>query len=586
MRTTGQCVHSRMPPEFVLPDFVMLYLNKGGKYIMDTHRCCLAEVMRGTNQMERKMHIAKYFESKHMNLQKPSRRCYVGSGSSWRPPQDEAIARYSRLLRRSITDAFTAKPIRRNYSWLDCKARQWLKQHLDDIVVVDCDKGLGDVIIPRAWVNNELQRLLADGFQKLQPEAYKARSFEARCTLEMLARQAESTGTLSARQTHFMLQHVFSAAEGSFRLRVKLHKQPIAGRPIANLSHSWVTPACMFLCDMLMPIQDGLKRVVSSSYEFLEKMPQTVPSSFEIATIDIKNLYPSIDTDHLLEVLCSDVIAFYGNCNKARFIVGVLQVVLRNQFILHRGEAYQAFGIATGIPPGVFLANIYVSHVDALVLEKHSAQIAFYARLVDDSVVCSSDIESIQRTQNSWRPELIWEVASRGGRQHKAEMPVAFLDVQLSHCNGVMHWEAYRKPLNNYLYVPKASCHPKSVSASIIRGETFRMWRINKSKSDLLKHLTFFVEKLSRRGYSMTDTWKTIQSTLKNLQTGSKPRSKKRQFFTVLKYSSSVPVRTLKQCFDKQADSLRKIFSSYTQVNLAFSVQKNLFRLHYRDNWK
>ena len=268
MRTTGQCVHSRMPPEFVLPDFVMLYLNKGGKYIMDTHRCCLAEVMRGTNQMERKMHIAKYFESKPMNLQRPSRRCYVGSGSSWRPPQDEAIARYSRLLRRSITDAFTAKPIRRNYSWLDCKARQWLKQHLDDIVVVDCDKGLGDVIIPRAWVNNELQRLLADGFQKLQPEAFKARSFEARCTLELLARQAESTGTLCARQTHFMLQHVFSAAEGSFRLRVKLHKQPIAGRPIANLSHSWVTPACMFLCDVLMPMQEGLKRVVSSSYEF------------------------------------------------------------------------------------------------------------------------------------------------------------------------------------------------------------------------------------------------------------------------------------------------------------------------------
>ena len=103
-----------------------------------------------------------------------------------------------------------------------------------------------------------------------------------------------------------------------------------------------------------MPMQEGLKRVVSSSYEFLEKMPQTVPSGFEIATIDIKNLYPSIDTDHLLEVLCSDVIASYGNCNKARFIVGVLQVVLRNQFILHRGEAYQAFGIATGIPPGVF----------------------------------------------------------------------------------------------------------------------------------------------------------------------------------------------------------------------------------------
>ena len=76
-----------------------------------------------------------------------------------------------------------------------------------------------------------------------------------------------------------------------------------------------------------------------------------------------------------------------------------MQVVLRNQFIVPRGEAYQAFGIATGIPPGVFVANIYVSHVDTLVMENHASQIAFYARLVDDSVVCVSDIDSIQRTQ-------------------------------------------------------------------------------------------------------------------------------------------------------------------------------------------
>ena len=95
------------------------------------------------------------------------------------------------------------------------------------------------------------------------------------------------------------------------------------------------------------------------------------------------------------------------------------------------------------------------------------------------------------------------------------------------------------------------------------------------------------LQRWDRKTYSnYIDIWKTIQGTLKNLQTGSKPRTKKRQFFTVLKYSSSVPVRTLKQCFDKHADSLRKIFSSYTQVNLAFSVQKNLSRLHYRDNWK
>ena len=583
MRTVGQSVHSRMPPEFVLPDFV-LYLNKGSKYILDRHQCSIAEVMRSLDKMEVKMHTAKFFESKPSLAQQQVTKQHIRS--EWKPPPDDQVARLNRLLRQSVLDEFVARPIKRNYTWLDCKARQWLKLHRNDLVIVDADKGLGDCIMPRDWVDTELHRLLSSGFAKLAPDVYKARSFAARCLLECVTREAAYTGVVSDKKVQFILHRIFKTGEGSFRLRVKLHKQPMTGRPIANLSYSWLAPACLFLCEVLAPIQNNLLHVVSSSFEFLQKMSKQVPSHFEIATIDIKNLYPSINTDHLPEVLSNDVLRFYKGSRKAGFIVSLLQVVLQNQFIVHRGEAYQAFGIATGIPPGVFLANIYVSHVDTLVMENHASQIAFFARLVDDSVVCASDIDSIQRTQNSWRPELVWEVASRGGRLHEAEQPVAFLDVQLSHCSGMMQWEAYRKPLNNYLYVPQASCHPKSIAASIIRGETHRMWRINKSKSDLMKHLRFFASQFSKRGYSPTGTWKIICDALAKLHGGSRPKVKKRQFFVPLRYSSSVPKRILKRCFDKQADSLRRIFSDNTAINLAFSVQKNLFRLHYHDNWK
>ena len=584
MRTVGQSVHSRMPPEFVLPDFVMLYLNKGSKYILDRHQCSIAEVMRSLDKMEVKMHTAKFFESKPSLAQQQVTKQHIRS--EWKPPPDDQVARLNRLLRQSVLDEFVARPIKRNYTWLDCKARQWLKLHRNDLVIVDADKGLGDCIMPRDWVDTELHRLLSSGFAKLAPDVYKARSFAARCLLECVTREAAYTGVVSDKKVQFILHRIFKTGEGSFRLRVKLHKQPMTGRPIANLSYSWLAPACLFLCEVLAPIQNNLLHVVSSSFEFLQKMSKQVPSHFEIATIDIKNLYPSINTDHLLEVLSNDVLRFYKGSRKAVFIVSLLQVVLQNQFIVHRGEAYQAFGIATGIPPGVFLANIYVSHVDTLVMENHASQIVFFARLVDDSVVCASDIDSIQRTQNSWRPELVWEVASRGGRLHEAEQPVAFLDVQLSHCSGMMQWEAYRKPLNNYLYVPQASCHPKSIAASIIRGETHRMWRINKSKSDLMKHLRFFASQFSKRGYSPTGTWKIICDALAKLHGGSRPKVKKRQFFVPLRYSSSVPKRILKRCFDKQADSLRRIFSDNAAINLAFSVQKNLFRLHYHDNWK
>ena len=168
------------------------------------------------------------------------------------------------------------------------------------------------------------------------------------------------------------------------------------------------------------------------------------------------------------------------------------------------------------------------------------------------------------------------------------EPSVPFLDVQLSHCFGVMHWAAFRKPLNRYLYLPKASCHPPSVTNSIIRGETYRMWRINKSKSDLKMSLRFFALQFAKRGYSYQDTWNTICRTLAKLQANGRQTSSSQhmKFFAVLTYSSSVPSKVLKSCFSKHAQALRGIFKLNTSLNLAYTVQRNAFRLHFHDNWR
>ena len=100
MRTVGQSVHSRMPPEFVLPDFVMLYLNKGSKYILDRHQRSPAEVMRSLDKMEVKMHTAKFFESKPSLAQQHVTKQHTRS--DWKPPQDEQVARLNRLSWMSL----------------------------------------------------------------------------------------------------------------------------------------------------------------------------------------------------------------------------------------------------------------------------------------------------------------------------------------------------------------------------------------------------------------------------------------------------------------------------------------------------
>ena len=587
-RIRGTYVHSCMPSTFSVPDYVKLYLNKGGKFIADRFRCSISHVYHSLDNLERRLHIAKFFEAldsterpKPSNLSRASR----SSGSTWVPPENEAVCRFVRRVKRTLCARYVDRQPSRNLTWLDTKARQSLKKHRRSMIIVDADKGLGDVMMPRQWVEDEMQRLLDTGFRKLSREEYVGKAFQARSTLELVAERAKQAGVLTSREVHLITQNLFTAGEGSFRLRVKLHKVPLKGRPIANLSHSWLTSASLYLCDQLMPIQQSLDFAIASSNEFLRRMPIQVPCNYEIATIDIQNLYPSINTDDLIKSVQHSVRLHYGENQKSKFICQLLEILLRNQYVTHRGECYEAFGVATGIPPGVFLANLYVGQADRIVYNTHRDDIAFYARLVDDSVVCAACVDDVHNTLSSWKPELKWDITSRGGRLQHGDHAVAFLDLQLSHIDGRMEWQTHRKELNSYLYVPAASCHPKSVYASTIRGEVCRLLRTNSSKINLIKHLRFFATRLAMRGHSYMDVWRSIQLCLRNGRRKTPEIKKLKKFFMFIKYSRSVPSHVINSCLKKHASDLQRCFKDPISLSLAYTVQPNVFKHHFVDNW-
>ena len=166
----------------------------------------------------------------------------------------------------------------RNTSWLDNQAVQWLKKHKNQAVVIDADQSLGDVLMPASWISSELKRLLDEGTRSRIPPSVLP------CMLCLGQRCATCTRRLHHQITQsFIPQTRYFQAhrEGSFRLRVKLHKNPIVGRPIANTSWCWVVPACLFLCNMLQPIQDELRHTVHSSKDFLSNhLPKSAPPNY------------------------------------------------------------------------------------------------------------------------------------------------------------------------------------------------------------------------------------------------------------------------------------------------------------------
>jgi hypothetical protein len=577
-----------MPASYHIPDYVMLYLNKGGKYITDRCTVDVSDIIRSIDVLERRLHIKRFFLDRGEPLQRKRTHCFAPS--SWKPPADNCVRLFCKSLREEILDKYRVRKRKANYTWLDRQAEHWIKLHRTDFVIVDADKGLGDCITPRPWVENELRRLLRQGFEHVTPDLFQQAMLDAKQYLHDITENWTNFGVLKDRETAFLRSRMHTCTVGSFRLRIKLHKEPNVGRPIANMSHSWLTPACLFLCEALLPVQTALTYVVSSSQEFLNKMPTTVPPTFEIATIDIRNLYPSIDLEHMFAVLADAVLSHYRHRSSyAYFVNHLIYIVLHHQYVEHRGEFFKACGIATGVQPGVFFANIYLNKLDLFILATHGSDLAFYARLVDDSVVCSSSVDSILDTMSTFHHTIVWDITSRGGRAHLNEHAVPFLDVSLSHDMGKIDYETYRKPLNVYLYIPWNSCHPRTCFDALVKGETIRLWRTCLSKHAFASQANFFVEKLVSRGYPRKECKKIVQRMANHLESSRLQRRRNvhsHRHFLVLTYSSTLRLRTLKCVISKHLPILRHAFRSQdVKLGLAFKVQRNLFARHFVANW-
>ena len=68
--------------------------------------------------------------------------------------------------------------------------------------------------------------------------------------------------------------------------------------------------------------------------------------------------------------------------------------------------------------------------------------------------------------------------------------------------SGYISFKTHRQDLNEYLYVPRSSCHPPGFFSGIILGANCRLDRTNRSASSRLDAVRLFEHKLSARVYN------------------------------------------------------------------------------------
>ena len=563
-----------------VPHHVIHFLNKGSKFVVDRKVSHAQDMHLGLTSLHRRLTNAAYFNSRSNSMrERPSSRCRVAS--DWIPPvRYKAIDEYIALVRNNIYEHYSAREKKHNISWFDRKAVQWLRKHRRQIVIVDADKNLGDALVPREWVSNHLQKLLVEGFDPVTEEEFVRQARTVQDHMEVVLTRAASSGALEEKTKHF-IQHRFADRRcGTFRLRIKLHKTPHAARPIANLTHSWVQPASIWIVEQLNPIIKEIQTIVNSSADFIAKhgiCKRKLTKLAIICTIDAKNLYPSINQRHLLEVITVRIRKSMLSWSKQCLLITMIDLVQRAQHVRHRGQIWQCIrGIATGSAAGVVLANFYLATFDEFVMEAFGG-LFWYARFVDDvcAAIEEAELAGLHAHMNTWHPSIQWEITAAGAK----ELP--FLDLSLSREeDGTIDFQTYRKPQNAYLYLPPGSAHPPHVYTALVQGELQRLARTNRSRQTLQKHTEFFFDRLKERGY----TKQVLNEAYKRFRHPRQKQSRTNKYFLKTTWSSTLNTSRIHKAMKRYLPLLQSELKACS-VGITHGIQPPLFLERYRDNW-
>ena len=376
-------VHNLVPEDVLsVPKFVLLHIAKSGKFVPTRKASTVKDVLTGVAGLKRQLLFCKAFS----NGSAPASKCRLKS--TWEPPRNEGVDAFIRLVSQELTQ-FEPKTFRSNQSWFDRKAKQWLRQHADLVAVADCDKGLGDCLVLRSWLAQQVGLQLAQGYVQLDPLKLQKKTAALKFGADAMVQFFASSGILSNAEKAFLLSKFHENSVGVFRILVKAHKQPVSSRPICNLRGSWFEPFSIFLVERLSPLVAHLDSVIVSTDQLLKQLDRLHCSpNMQFVTLDIVNLYPSVNRTHLLSVVGPFIRRSFNNSALGYFIVRVVELVLEASVVSFQGLIYGSQGgIPTGLSVAGILANIYLWHFDQYMLQNGGCRLQFLRRYTDDRLL-------------------------------------------------------------------------------------------------------------------------------------------------------------------------------------------------------
>jgi hypothetical protein len=168
---------------------------------------------------------------------------------------------------------------------------------------------------------------------------------------------------------------------------MKIHKTPMATRPIVTIKGSSTSGLGTWLDQQLQPIglQHKLPTYLKSSFaltELLKRLPDLPPDAL-LFTADAISMYTNIDTYHALAVIRR----FLPKTRLNKAIMEALDIIMNHIYFEFGDTSWlQHTGHRHGHPPPApSYASLYFGiHKNGTILRKYGKFFLFYKRYIDD----------------------------------------------------------------------------------------------------------------------------------------------------------------------------------------------------------
>ncbi|CAI6012088.1 unnamed protein product [Closterium sp. NIES-65] len=391
------------------------------------------------------------------------------------------------------------------------------------IVIKPADKNLGIAVLDREWYEGEALRQLGDRAVYEPVAMVPLQGLWGQ--LCRWAEQARLAG-LPSQVLDFILQPrtpcLKRATRAWERFRVcrfyllpKLHKTPVAGRPICS-STLWVFEHASAVLDhYLRPLLRFSPSHLPDSLALLHQLEDLrVPAEALFLTYDVESLYPSIPIDAGISCIERWLLRWAAqeriSGGVADTLVQLLGLVMRQNHLEFGGRFWrQVRGTAMGTPVAVIYAVLFMAWLDERLLETEpelSQHVLLHRRFIDDGVV----------VWTGTRERLLEWVGAFGGLEQTIRLTheistsqftlldITFSKGELWQTTAILDTTTFQKPLNVYQYFPFSSAHPSHCKRGFILGELQRYILRESSSRGFRSIRSAFYARLRARRYPDT----------------------------------------------------------------------------------